>query len=559
MKDKILYIIGLVAALVAAVSGIWLLIIKQEKTVSIKVDLTNQEYVVEDTKESIKKYTKEEYEQFYKEYTNNELPGIYITEFLFDGAGMYKAYDLDDFVENGNDYELDVFDITVLNINTLGDIELSGKLKGMVAVNTNNLKGNINIILNNVNINSNTKKAPAIYVYNKDITYTDAIVTIKTLENTNNYIEGGKLKKVSLIPSDDYTTYANKYKYDVQSTYTSYTNYYGIYTSSQINNILFAKVTADNEDLQDADPYYYYKASGAISSDIDINFEGEGYLSVKSKNKEGIESKGNISFSGGTGDYYVTSYDDCINTTTDKSENSNARNTLTINVKSLYAIVDNEADEGDAIDSNGELIINGGLVVAISKPGADSGLDSNSGTYINGGTVLATGDMYDQINESSKQSFIVLSFSDKPVKDDLITLLDSNDSVVFAYKTDRTFTNLIYSSSSLKEGSYYLYKNGTIFGDNNNGLYTNIESYDLGTLLGYNTKSYMTGPNGNQGRPNPNMGNQGPMGNPPEMNNPNMGNQTNMNNTSLTATNKEFIIDGISNMFIGISEYKEEA
>ena len=51
-------------------------------------------------------------------------------------------------------------------------------------------------------IDTDSKKAPAIYVYNKDKNYTDCIVTIKTAKNSKNYIEGGKLKKVSLIPSD---------------------------------------------------------------------------------------------------------------------------------------------------------------------------------------------------------------------------------------------------------------------------------------------------------------------------------------------------------------------
>jgi len=100
----------------------------------------------------------------------------------------------------------------------------------------------------------------------------------------------------------------------------------------QIKKILFATVNADNEDLSDGDPVNYYKASGAISSDIDLYFEGTGYLEVTSKNKEGVETKGNLTFSGGTGDYVINAQDDCLNTTTDSKEINNARNTLTIDV-----------------------------------------------------------------------------------------------------------------------------------------------------------------------------------------------------------------------------------
>ena len=218
----------------------------------------------------------------------------------------------------------------------------------MISVNTNNTKGDINIILNGVNIDTDSKKVPAILVYNKDITYTLSKVTIIPKENSKNYIEGGKLKKISLIGSDELD---------------SYTNYYGVYTKEEINNILFAKIQADNEDLQDGDPYYFYKGAGAISSYIDLYFEGSGYLEVTSKNKEGIETKGNLTFSSGIGDYVVNALDDCLNTTTTSKQN-NARNTLTIDVNTLTAIVDagDDVDEGDSIDSNGKLIINGGTI-----------------------------------------------------------------------------------------------------------------------------------------------------------------------------------------------------
>lgn len=62
------------------------------------------------------------------------------------------------------------------------------------------------------------------------------------------------------------------------------------------------------KNLKEGDHLYFYKASGAISSDIDLYFEGEGYLEVNSKNKEDIETKGNLTLSGGTGDYVIYSY-----------------------------------------------------------------------------------------------------------------------------------------------------------------------------------------------------------------------------------------------------------
>ena len=522
---------------------------KVEKNTSFKVDLTNLTLTINNSSNEIKKYTVDDYDEFLDQFNHGKLPEIYLTEFLFDGVSIVKTYDLDDFIESGNDVKVKNLELEILNINTSGDVELSGEFTGMVAVNSNELDNNLNIILNGVKIDTDSKKAPAMYVYNKDITYSDYKVTIKTTTGSKNYLEGGKLKKVSLLGSDELSNYTNKYSGEASSWYNEYSNYYGVYTSSQIKNILFAPVTADNEDLSDGDPYYFYKASGAISSDIDLYFEGDGYLEVASKNKEGIETKGNLEFVGGTGDYVVYAEDDCLNTTTNSSLNKDAHNSLIINVKSLKAIVSLDADEGDAIDSNGTLTINGGTITALSHPGQDAGLDSESGTTINGGTILATGDMYDQITNTSSQNFMVLSFNGKVEENTLIVLLDENDNIVFEYTTDRSYTNLVHSSSNLKEGTYYLYKDGQI----------DANVYTKGTLLGYSQTGIQGGMGGDPQGMNGGIPQQ-PGGDMPQQPGGEMPfNQGGPNNNfGGSATNKEFVISGVSNLFSGVSEYTGE-
>ena len=430
-------------------------------------------------------------EEFMKVYNSNSLSDIYITNFLFDGVSSVKTPDLDDFIESdSNDTKIKTLEIKVININSTGNIEFTGEIKGaMIAVNTNNIKGNINIILNNVSVDTDSKKAPAIYVYNKDKNYTDAIVTIKTVKGTKNYIEGGKLKKVSLIGKDELDKYSSYYSSDNLENYNKYSSYYGIYTSDEINNILFATVKADNEDLQDGDPYYFYKASGAISSDIDLYFDGDGYLKVTSKNKEGIETKGNLTFTGGSGDYEIFSEDDCLNTTTANNSGETVRNDLTIDVNSLLAYVNPEADEGDAIDSNGKLVINGGTIYAFANPNSqDGGLDSANGIYINGGTVIATGNMADPVSSDSKQDFIFASFN-KIESDTLVVIKDQNDKIITVFKTGRTIQNLIYSSKDLNYKSYKIYTGGNIDGEEVNGLYTTINSYTGGEEIEFKDNS----------------------------------------------------------------------
>ncbi|MBO7560532.1 carbohydrate-binding domain-containing protein [Candidatus Saccharibacteria bacterium] len=428
---------------------------------------------------------------FLVDYNSSNLPDIYLTNFLFDGVSAVKTPDLDDFIENSsNDTEIEELKIKVININATGRYEFAGEITGaMMAINTNGVTGNIDIILNNASIDTDSKKAPAVYVYNKDKNYTDCIVTIKTVSGTKNYLEGGKLKKVSLIGSDELDKYSSYYSGDSLTSYMNYSAYYGVYTNDEIENILFATVKADSEDLQDGDPYYFYKASGTVSSDIDLYFEGEGYLKVTSKNKEGIETKGNLTFSGGTGDYEIFAEDDCLNTTTANNSATTVRNDLTINVNSLLASVSADADEGDAIDSNGKLVIEGGTIYAFANPNSgDAGLDSVNGTYINGGTVIATGNMVDQISNDSQQNFIYASFN-RITADTLIVIKNQSNEIIAAFKTGRDIQNLVYSSPDLNYESYKLYTGGTIEGEETNGLYTVINSYTDGEEIAFNNSS----------------------------------------------------------------------
>jgi len=569
-------IVSIFLSICLIIEGFIVYNLNKEKTVElsdVNVNLTDLTYKTTGDYVDVTTYSQDDFESFLSDYKSGDLPDMYITEFVFDGVGMYKTYDLDDFIDDGNYLDLDAFKTTALNINSSGTYVLSGDFKGIVLVDTNDLDGDVNINFNGVNINSDSKKIPAIYVYNKDISYTDHKVTISALDGTDNYITGGKFKKISLVGSDELASYSSKYSGEASDWYNTYTNYYGVYTSDQINNILFAKVTADSEDLNDGDPYYFYKGAGAISSDIDLYFEGAGYLEVTSIGKEGIETKGNLVFSGGIGDYVVNANDDCLNTTT-KSSVSGARNDLVIDVNSLVSIVDLDADEGDAIDSNGSLTINGGTIIAIAHPGSDAGLDSESGTYINGGTILATGDMYDQILSDSKQSFMALSFSDRVVKDDIITFVDSNNNVIFSYKTDRDFSNLVYSSSKLSDGDYSLYKNGTIAGNSVSGFYNSVDSFIDGIMLGYtgNNMGMMGGqvpPDGQPGQaPNDMQGNtsleksddmQGntPPEKPDGMISPDNFNQMDIFN-STGSLNNIFTINGISNLFSGITVYSAQ-
>ena len=62
----------------------------------------------------------------------------------------------------------------------------------------------------------------------------------------------------------------------------------------------------------------------------------------------------------------------------------------------------------DAIDSNQNLYIQGGTILALGAGGAESGLDAAEGysIFLNGGTLLASGGRADSPSSSSSQAWI---------------------------------------------------------------------------------------------------------------------------------------------------------
>ena len=217
------------------------------------------------------------------------------------------------------------------------------------------------------------------------------------------------------------------------------------------------------------------KHDAAISSNISIGFEGKGSLTVNGDN-EGIEAKyGHLTFNGGN--ITINSHDDPLNA----SEDGVA--VVTINDGYIFSSVTSDPQyEGDGLDSNGYIKINGGTAINLAHPySMDSGIDSDMGSFINGGIVVGAGNMYDPIENESEQLYMMLQFSEST--DDLLVVTDKNDKPVFAYDFPHSYTYIAFSTPELEEGIYHVYQGSEITVTEKDGLYTEITSYTDGTKL----------------------------------------------------------------------------
>ncbi len=192
-----------------------------------------------------------------------------------------------------------------------------------------------------------------------------------------------------------------------------------------------------------------WKQDGAIYSYMSMNVFGPGALVLNAAN-EGLDTELHLTINGG--DLIINSGNDGINT------NEDGVSVTTINSGNL-TIFAGLGVEGDGIDSNGYLVINGGNVIASAKPASDAGLDSDLGSYIHGGTVIAMGSAMDWAESDSNQVTINLQFARQQAAGSEIRITTEDGTEVFAFtptgENIRGFSGLILSDPSLKQGDTY--------------------------------------------------------------------------------------------------------
>lgn len=273
-----------------------------------------------------------------------------------------------------------------------------------------------------------------------------------------------------------------------------------VIADGSVNNVTgshVARIYKDNEEQKKL-----WKIDGAFYSFMSMNIEGEqdgtGVLNITADN-EGLDSELHLTLNGGN--VSIASQDDGINT------NEDGVSVTTINGGTLH-IVAGLGDEGDGIDSNGFLVINGGTVISMANPRSDSGLDSDMGSYINGGTVVALGSTMDWAESDSDQVTMNLQFASSQDAGDAIVVCDESGNVVFAYDPSedetasdktRNYLGAVLSCPNFEVGqTYSVYVGGVVSGQETQGVYDveTVTEYEGGTQQAYTGTDVQGGPGG---------------------------------------------------------------
>ncbi len=365
-----------------------------------------------------------------KTVTNDSTQSVYTAnDIVFYLSGQDFTYGEGSKEDEHEQSEADAH--TVVHITQPGRYVLSGKLSaGQIAVDLGedaeeNPDAVVTLILNGVDITCTV--APAVIFYNvyecgvadeetatKDVDTESAGANVIIADGTENNINGSYVAK--------------------------------IYKSYELNED--GTEVVDSKKLHKYDAAFYSKKT----MNIDGGEKGDGILNIKAEN-EGLDSELHLTINGGI--INITSGNDGINTNEDNVS------VTTVNGGKLNILCNGSTGEGDGIDSNGWLVINGGTVVAQAcATSGDAGIDSDLGIYINGGSVIASGNMLDRI-AGGEQTYAVFNFASRQVGDSTYTLKNSENKVVGEYAPTNDFTYLLIAGDELVAGDYTFWQGDT--------------------------------------------------------------------------------------------------
>lgn len=359
-----------------------------------------------------------------------------------------------------------------------GDFTVYGTLAdGMIYINTDE---KVKLRLNGVKITNSD--GPAIFYDNAD----KALITIE--KGTENYLEDGESykedAKAALFSNDDLEIKGGG-KLFIKANYK-----HGIASDDDVvieNGII--EITSKEHGIKandllciiDGEISVVSKEGKGLKADKEILLQG-GKLNLVSETNEGIESEGTLTIEGG--DIYVKAKSDGINTGASDSATEHqqggkfmghgggdaktlegaASSAITISGGNIFV----ETEE-DGIDSNGSLLISGG-VVTINGPasGGNGSLDYGRGFDMTGGTLIALSGM-DMMNipKDVTQNTAKVYFNNQAEAGSVVSV-KCGDEEILSVTAKVNCRGILYSSEKIEEGKEYkVYVNG-----NEEGVFT---------------------------------------------------------------------------------------
>ena len=129
-------------------------------------------------------------------------------------------------------------------------------------------------------------------------------------------------------------------------------------------------------------------------------------------------------------------------------------------------IINENGRDADGIDSNGDIVIDGGEVfISLSGTGnnaLDYGSENGGNLYLNGGTVVAAGDssMLEEASGDSEQANMTIVTSDEMAAGSLVMVSDSDGNIVLEKEISGSFNAVTLSCDGFAVGGTYTVKIG---------------------------------------------------------------------------------------------------
>ena len=250
----------------------------------------------------------------------------------------------------------------------------------------------------------------------------------------------------------------------------------------------YTNCTIDGGDITITKSYEGIEAQNIFVNDgnLDITASDDGFNAAGGNDDSGLSSFGPGGGMGGdpfgdTGDY-----------------------TLEFNGGTTHVNAD-----GDGLDSNGSLVVNGGTIYVDGPTnGGNGALDSGTSISITGGTVVAIGasgmdETFDDDSEQASIRYVVDSTCAAGTK---ISLKDADGNVIVEYTSEKTFNSVVISSPDItSDGTYTL------------TIGSNSYDIDMDGATSFSNSSGNTmggGMGGGMAQPGGNMGGRGGKGGP---------------------------------------------